>query len=174
MKFVDLENGIILNGIEQGNYIEYPNITVLDDEFKITQSEFVLIDDQLVVPILILNKKGYKTEYCCSGHIEENAVFSYIRFVEPIFKYKGIIEPNGINLRNLNIIQIDEDLRTIRVSNKINKENLSLIDINKYINEFCDIILKWAMELPDREKVCRTIRYDYNKKIVDDGNTMLL
>lgn len=153
MKFVNLEKGIILNAVQQGNFVEFPSVTSLDENNNIEQLDFELIDDQLVVPLIILNKKGYTTEYSCSGHIEENAAFSYIRFVEPIFKYSIVVNPRpNVDLKNFGTIQIDEDLRTIRISNTINKENLSLIDINKYINEFCSIILQWSIELPDKER----------------------
>lgn len=40
----------------------------------------VEIDDNMVVPIKILNSKGYKTAYCCSGHIERNIFGGYIAF----------------------------------------------------------------------------------------------
>ena len=43
-------------------------------------SNLVEIDELYIVIIKILNQKGYKTAYCCSGHIYENLPQSYILF----------------------------------------------------------------------------------------------
>lgn len=44
--------------------------------------EIVHIDDQMVTIIRILNQKGYKTQYCCSGHdFEENVTAPYVQIL---------------------------------------------------------------------------------------------
>lgn len=51
------------------------------------------IDENMIVPIRILNKKGYKTSYCCSGHIFAGFFGGYIAFspdtVLPVQPPKG-------------------------------------------------------------------------------------
>lgn len=41
--------------------------------------------DELILPVIAeLNRKGYYTEYCCSGHYYERNIASYIMFEEGI------------------------------------------------------------------------------------------
>jgi len=42
--------------------------------------EVIEVDDMFLPAIRLLNQKGYNTEYCCSGHTEENGGNSYISF----------------------------------------------------------------------------------------------
>lgn len=49
--------------VNSGNYYQFcPN--ALCDAI----GELVTLDELMIKPIVELNKKGYKTEYCCSGH----------------------------------------------------------------------------------------------------------
>ena len=45
------------------------------------ECEFVDIDELAIPWIIELNKKGYKTQFCCSGHIYEIGVFTYCRSI---------------------------------------------------------------------------------------------
>lgn len=45
------------------------------------ECEFVDIDELAIPWIIELNKKGYKTQFCCSGHIYEVGVFTYCRSI---------------------------------------------------------------------------------------------
>lgn len=152
MKYVDLEKGIILNEIERGNFSEYPYGSKLvvskADGFRIEPLNLIPIDDQLAVPIAILNLKGYKTEQCCAGHLDEGIAGSYISFIDPIFKEQQICCPKGTNIKDNVLIYIDEDFRTIRVAECNNTTVVRLTKIQKMIDEFCMAILKWALELP--------------------------
>ena len=40
------------------------------------------MDDMIIDSIIILNKKGYNTQFCCSGHLSEKFITTYIKFVE--------------------------------------------------------------------------------------------
>ena len=48
--------------------------------------ELVTIDELMILPVVTLNKKGYITEYCCSGHSLRNACDArgYILFTKGI------------------------------------------------------------------------------------------
>jgi len=43
--------------------------------------ETIVIDDLMMDTIEVLWRKGYETQYCCSGHITEVSFHCYIRFV---------------------------------------------------------------------------------------------
>jgi len=60
--------------------MKHNNHTFIDSEsFEIIpDSEIIEVDDDIAEAISILNKKGYKTEYCCSGHISANKYYSMI------------------------------------------------------------------------------------------------
>lgn len=38
------------------------------------------VDELMTIPILTLNKKGYTTNFCCSGHIDNDDYGGYIMF----------------------------------------------------------------------------------------------
>lgn len=44
------------------------------------EKRLVEIDENMVVPIGILNEKGYITAYCCSGHVHRHICGGYIAF----------------------------------------------------------------------------------------------
>ena len=47
---------------------------------KCAIKNFVEIDDDIVDIITSLNKKGYATEFCCSGHAKNELIHIYISF----------------------------------------------------------------------------------------------
>lgn len=155
MKYVDLDKGIILNEIERGNFNEYPYGSKLveskTDGFRIEPLNLTPIDDQLAVPIAILNLKGYKTDQCCAGHLDEGVAWSYIRFVEPIFREHQFCCPKGTNIKDNVLMSIDDDFKTIRIA-ECNNNTVRLPKIQKMIDDFCQTILKWALDLPYKPK----------------------
>lgn len=56
--------------------------------FCVAHQELVTIDELMVKPVVELNKKGYKTAYCCSGHnprkMDPYATNAYIAFFVPV------------------------------------------------------------------------------------------
>ena len=46
--------------------------------------EVVPIDELMIPAIIELNKKGYYTEFCCSGHVYDVSAGGYIKFAEGI------------------------------------------------------------------------------------------
>ena len=53
------------------------NHTFIDSKtYEIIKDEQVIeVDDAIAETISVLNKKGYKTKYCCSGHVKD--IFRY-------------------------------------------------------------------------------------------------
>ena len=51
-----------------------------DIECDSCDAEMFEIDELMIEPIRILNKKGYTTRFCCSGHVYESFKSSYISF----------------------------------------------------------------------------------------------
>lgn len=66
-------------------------ITVLRGNIACPKCEgnLVEIDDLLAPTILLLNHKGYKTQYCCSGHLclDQPRVHTYVVFDDAILRY---------------------------------------------------------------------------------------
>lgn len=56
------------------------NHTFIDSETYeiIPDSKIIEVDDDIAEAISLLNKKGYKTKYCCSGHANKHEYYSGI------------------------------------------------------------------------------------------------
>lgn len=94
------------------------------------------IDSQIALAISILNKKGYKTKYCCEGHASEDTNEAYIYFENPINSHPKDfhIDPN--------------DSYTIRVDReKLKWNNLNFMERNLIVSELNNNILDWALNL---------------------------
>ena len=58
---------------ERGQYyIHCPNADCYGKAFE--------IDELMIIPIKLLNQKGYKTRFCCSGHISDKIGGGYVAF----------------------------------------------------------------------------------------------
>ena len=91
------------------------------------------IDDDILEEIIILNKKGYKTVQCCSGH-EESELFSfYIWFSNnaPIYNVPKIFKID----RNKKII------RYIKQKDKLKHGEIEMVR---------KTLKKWVLELEDK------------------------
>lgn len=90
--------------------------------------------DELILPTIIeLNKKGWATDFCCSGHMNEGAICTYIKF-----KNMPITLPFGFR-KDEDCIRYDKffvDLRGLE-----GFERLLRINRNLY---------SWATRLPER------------------------
>jgi len=61
------------------------------------------VDEEMIIPIKVLNDKGYATQFCCSGHLYGTPGEGYIQFYNdyiPTTAPKGwIIDGNSIRYR---------------------------------------------------------------------------
>ncbi len=156
MKWVNLEKGIIADGYGYRDSVDAPHIGTLDENGNYELLDMIILDDLMITPILLLNNKGYKTEWCCSGHVYEHGNRGYIRFIDDIFIYNRVIKPNDkLYLYDNRYLYIDGN-RTIR-SKDDKKDNMTLRELNKSILDFNAEILKWALALPNFEEIRITI-----------------
>ena len=160
MKWVNIEKGIIADGFGFRGSLDAPYISTIDENNNYSSLDMIVLDDLMITPILLLNKKGYETEWCCSGHVYEHCNTGYIRFIDDVFMYKDVIKPNGrIDLNDNKYIYID-GTKTIR-SKDDRKDKMTLLELNKSILDFNAEILKWALALPKFEEVNTPV---YNNK----------
>ena len=93
--------------------------------------------DELMLPIIrILNRKGYETQYCCSGHVNDSSVMAYICFqagANPL--------GDGLTVRQM-IEQLGEE-QTRRVLRGCWEESMELYNQIKGT-----LPRPWVMELP--------------------------
>lgn len=163
MKWVNIEKGIITDGFGCRGSLDAPYISTIDENGNYSSLDMIELDDLMITPILLLNKKGYKTEWCCSGHVYEHGNTGYIRFIDNIFMYNYVIKPNGkINLNNNKYLYIDDN-KTIRAKDD-KKDTMTLRELNKSIMDFNMEILKWALALPNFDELSTTLHEHNNKK----------
>lgn len=60
--------------------MKHNNHTFIDSKTYeiIPDSRIIEVDDEIAETISVLNKKGYRTEYCCGGHINKYEYYSMI------------------------------------------------------------------------------------------------
>lgn len=109
---------------------------------KCTKCDFknIEIDSKLAFQISILNKKGYKTKFCCSGHSLDEWVGTYIYFEDKIDSCPEdwYIDDDGYIIRgNMNRDWIELDF--------ITRENI--------LTNYNGNLLKWVLELEPKENI---------------------
>lgn len=153
MKTVCLKCGYISNEYEGGNL--YNN--------QKCDHEFVEIDDLMVESMIILNRKGYKTKFCCQGHAYEGINCGYVYFELPIFIDPKYSKPVNAYIDPVNpcIIRAEPDYPNLsdeelkyRANNPMDK-----LILMKSINDFNLSLLMWADNLPE---------FDYTKFITSE------
>jgi hypothetical protein len=114
--------------------------------------ELVEIDENFIEAIILLNKKGYYTCFCCSGHPNNKDCYhAYISFED------GLILPNlpskymydKDRWPDINFLKHNCDGYAIRIEFE-EKENL--IKLQKEILISAINVLEWAEKLPHRKE----------------------
>jgi len=120
---------------------------------KCNYADIFMCDEDMIPIIFILNKKGYKTTDCCSGH-PRNGWMSisgmYISFQH------GIIippPPGGFENRTNSLLnetnRIDYFSTDLRISSSIFPSgDINQLDIIKFMYEKLQVLLEWAESLP--------------------------
>ena len=138
------------------NLFNEKNIKFEYDKFNfchiISCSGQVVEIDELFVPVITkLNKKGYKTKYCCSGHLHEELVNSYIMFDERnSYLYQDHFNslPNGFTLEvNTKTSRKNEMVKTLVIRKYFDKKK-SYKELLKDITDGAISLLEWAEGLP--------------------------
>ncbi|MFQ3543503.1 hypothetical protein Q7A53_05405 [Halobacillus rhizosphaerae] len=89
--------------------------------------------DELILPTIIeLNKKGYTTKYCCSGHLNQGMIGTYLYFEVPPKSC-----PEGFHFRSETTFYIDNFNRNLTGIEGF--EELVQINLKLY---------RWALKLP--------------------------
>lgn len=120
------------------------------DDKRIKASLFNV--DEFIAPIIsILNKKGYKTEYCCSGHYDESIYdWGSTKHDNCYIAFKTIKDFNNtINIPKDFILETNKNNTFQFVMRKTYKSK----GIERYfeiIDTMKDLI-DWAFSLPDKK-----------------------
>lgn len=139
MAYMNIYNYDIYTNIQDKN-ISYT--TSMAKEFGM---KYVVIDDDIAYVIQTLNKKGYNTRFCCSGHygyeLDEGFECSdssggYIFFEEP---YVFETLPEGVFQDTSHIIRFKFSA------------NPNTSDRFYELNEIIYALSKWADELPENK-----------------------
>lgn len=104
------------------------------------------VDEQMVIPIMMLNTKGYRTKFCCSGHITKSSHGGYIAF--DIHTVPDSV-PKGWKLDKEKGYEYETQMRSIRYSFK---QPITAIEKQRTVNKKMESLLKWCEELPKYEE----------------------
>ena len=119
-------------------YSKYHKCTKCD--FKNYEEENIEIDSKLAFQISILNKKGYTTKFCCSGHSLDEWVGTYIYFED---KMDSCPED----------WYIDDDGYIIRGNRNRDWVELDFITRENILTNYNANLLKWVLELEPKENI---------------------
>ena len=119
-------------------YSKYHKCTKCD--FNNYEEVNIEIDSKLAFQISILNKKGYTTKFCCSGHALDEWVSSYIYFEDKIDSC-----PEDW--------YIDDDGYIIRGNRNRDWVELDFITRENILTNYNANLLKWVLELEPKENI---------------------
>lgn len=135
-------------------YKVYNQKTIKNNICKVKNCHGDIVEiDELFTPVIAeLNRKGYKTRYCCSGHYAESSPDSYIYFEDGIqlpslpegYRYDQDIYPE-VDWDKWNM----SERKTIR--RLFDKDN-GIGGLSKDIFNNAVSVLKWAEGLPELNK----------------------
>jgi len=142
--------------IEMGTYMHKETFDIYivtgDSHPDYTDGDYFQIDELIALPVQVLNRKGYRTEMCCSGHLTGSHTIA-----KGLFKLDGdtsrggrssIRFKKGISLPSLppGFMDSNHD-NSLIISHSYNTNDIyGLLHENLKTMER---LYKWALELPD-------------------------
>lgn len=138
-------------------YKVYNQKTIKNNMCKVKECYGDVVEvDELFVPVIAeLNRKGYKTQYCCSGHYADEYSSSYIFFIEdyvfPNLPECYMYDQDLYPWAYLNTNGQKSKRNTIRCDFYENK-NKSIGELSKEIFRSVVRVLEWAEELEEYKK----------------------
>ena len=157
---------INLNPKDKNYCMIYNSIDFIDE---CDQENYVEVDEMIAPVIAVLNKKGYKTVYCCSGHPypSRDMIYPENTFVH-LATY--IAFEDGTKLPSCPdnaILEVAENLYQpvirIRENAYYMTENHSYYDMLVYIVEIMKSWYDWAVSLPEYNASNNTRQKIYTK-----------
>ncbi len=150
-------------------YINSETFEVIDNVFE--------VDENIAETISILNKKGYHTKYCCSGHIKDPRLYemynvknnedfnnaigyvvnkridSYDILMPYTFTAVYIMFAENYNFNKLpQGFKLNNNTIEMVIDYYTNDVRKNVYDIEKEIKDANDILLEWAKSLPNITK----------------------
>ena len=147
-------------------YIDKKTFEIIDNVFE--------VDEDIADTISILNKKGYYTKYCCSGHVKDPNIY-YMYKEESILENKDNEVDYTVNIKEdtcdilkpytktLIYILFDKEynFKTLPNGFKKDKNTIEMFinyydmdkrknsnDIDKEIKKANKVLYEWACDLP--------------------------
>lgn len=105
-------------------YIDIKTFDIIDDVFE--------VDEYIAEAISILNKKGYYTKYCCSGHTFDDG--RYITFTFDVPYYDGYLSEAFLD----DSIKLDDFINKLEFVSALNDGGSKLYMYNKVNEMFGD------------------------------------
>ena len=154
MKYVNRKTGQVSLGNRYLNGVNEPSTHTYNEETgEFDNDRWVEIDDQLISPMIILNKKGYTTKYCCAGHAHEGLLGSYVMFEEPIFKLVDLMFNREYAL-DKNLFDIEDNGKILRIKDRKElRKEFDILQAQSIMDKFCISLLQWTIKLPYREEL---------------------
>ena len=127
------------------------------------EGDVVEVDELIILPIKLLNEKGYFTEFCCSGHYFKAIPNTYIKFQEN-YRFKTLPK---------NFVQDGE--YTIR---RNYERDLGDSDLHNQRIDSIHNLLDWAESLDDCVEELLPIKgeqyhYTYDGEFLDFNNSRI-
>ncbi|MEK4025299.1 hypothetical protein [Sporosarcina sp. FSL W7-1283] len=124
------------------SYINSDDVEVIYEEADCSSisctGRVVKVDEMILPTIIELNKKGWITKFCCSGHLYNTYIDTYI-----YFKNTPPTIPDNFDFRDDAIYYKSKKFNSSSRPNNLKRLN-QLFDINREL-------YKWAIGLPIKE-----------------------
>lgn len=117
-----------------------------------SENDLSIIDEEIAQIIVLLNTKGYETEFSCAGHLEDNGKFYSV----PYITFKSLhtaprTAPGSWRYDNISKTDINNEYDVLALTD-INSRSIYTIRKYKITKElrdsYLDTLRKWALDLP--------------------------